>query len=82
MRRATPLDVQSIAAPRALPGVDLSDHRSYWDRGWKALMITDTADYRNPNYHTANDTPATLDWRRMAHVVTGVHTAVLEVSSP
>jgi hypothetical protein len=82
MRLATPLDVQSIAAPRALPGVDLSDHRSYWDHGWKALMITDTADYRNANYHTANDTPATLDWRRMAHVVTGVHAAVLEVSSP
>jgi hypothetical protein len=81
MRLATPLDVQSIAAPRALPGVDLSDHQSYWNRAWKALMIRHTANYRNPNYHTANDTPATLDWQRMAHVVTGVHAVVREASS-
>ena len=78
MRGATPLPVHSIAAPRFLPGVDLSDHRSYWERGFTAMMITDTAFYRNPNYHTADDTPDTLDWERMSHVVTGVHAAVRE----
>jgi Zn-dependent M28 family amino/carboxypeptidase len=80
MRAATPLPVESIAAPRMLPGVDLSDQRSYWDRGWKAVMVTDTAFFRNPNYHTAGDTPETLDYARMADVVTGVLAAVYAVA--
>jgi hypothetical protein len=80
MRAATPLPVEWIAAPRSLPGVDLSDHRSYWDRGWDAVMITDTAFFRNPHYHAATDVPETLDYARMAHVVTGVLAAVHEVA--
>jgi Zn-dependent M28 family amino/carboxypeptidase len=77
MRRATPLPVHSLNAPSWLPGVDFSDHRSYWDEGWAAVMITDTAFYRNDNYHTAADTAGTLDYGRMAMVVQGVHAAVL-----
>lgn len=80
MRAATPLGVESINAPRSLPGVDLSDHRSYWDRGWPAVMITDTAFFRNPNYHGASDTPDTLDYARMAQVVTGVYAAVWDAA--
>ncbi len=77
MRRASPLPVYSLNAPRFVPGVDLSDHRSYWDAGYHAVMITDTAFYRNDNYHTANDTPDTLDYQRMAMVVQGVYAAIL-----
>jgi Zn-dependent M28 family amino/carboxypeptidase len=80
MRIATPLGVESINAPRSMAGVDLSDHRSYWDQGWDAVMITDTAFFRNPNYHQAGDTPDTLDYTRMAQVVTGVHAAVQAVA--
>ncbi len=79
MRRATPLPVRSISAPVSLPGVDFSDHRSYWDAGYEAVMITDTAFYRNPNYHTEHDTPETLDYGRMAMVVHGVYGAVLSL---
>jgi hypothetical protein len=43
-------------------------------------MITDTAFYRNPHYHTARDTPETLDYVRMAQVVDGVHAAVLRLA--
>ena len=78
MRRAAPLPVRSIAAPRALPGIELSDHRCFWDAGYRAVMITDTAFYRNPNYHTGEDTPETLDYERMARVVEGVYAAVVE----
>jgi Zn-dependent M28 family amino/carboxypeptidase len=81
MRAATPLPVEWIAAPRSLAGVDLSDHRSYWDRGWDAVMITDTAFFRNPHYHAASDLPATLDPARMADVVTGVFAAVHAVAA-
>jgi Zn-dependent M28 family amino/carboxypeptidase len=77
MRNASPLPVYSINAPRFVPGVDFSDHRNYWEAGYNAVMITDTAFYRNKNYHTVGDTPDTLDYRRMAMVVQGVYAAVL-----
>ena len=76
MRRASPLPVESINAPPSLPGVDLSDHRNYWARGYPAVMITDTAFFRNPHYHMASDTPETLDYKRMAMVVEGLYGAV------
>jgi Zn-dependent M28 family amino/carboxypeptidase len=68
-RGATDLPAESINAPRSVPGVDFSDHASYWQFGYPAVMVTDTAFLRNPNYHGAGDTPATLDYRRMAQVV-------------
>lgn len=80
MRRASTLPVHSLNAPRWIPGVDFSDHVNYWDAGWDAVMITDTAFYRNPYYHTAQDTADTLDYQRMAQVVQGVHAAVLDLA--
>ena len=52
-----------------MPGVDFSDHASYWRFGMPAVMVTDTAFLRNRNYHEASDTPETLDYARMAKVV-------------
>jgi hypothetical protein len=60
-----------------VPGVDFSDHRNYWQAGYHAVMVTDTAFYRNARYHTDHDTAATLDYERMAMVVQGVYAAVL-----
>jgi hypothetical protein len=76
MQEASPLPVHSINAPRLVPGIDFSDHRNFWDAGYPAVMITDTAFYRNPNYHSAGDTADTLDYRRMGQVIDGVHAAV------
>ena len=64
--------VRSINAPQAIPGIDASDHSSFWRQGVKAAMVTDTAWYRNPRYHTARDTPDTLDYARMARIVDGI----------
>lgn len=80
MRRATPLPVESISAPAFIPGIDFSDHLNYWKHGWPAIMVTDTAFYRNQRYHTPDDTPDTLDYQRMAQVVIGVHAAVVELA--
>jgi hypothetical protein len=80
MRAASPLPVRSIAAPRGLFGIDLSDNVSYWDQGYPALMVTDTAFFRNERYHTADDTPDTLDYPRMAEVVRGLFRAVLDLA--
>lgn len=57
-------------------GIDASDHRSYWAAGIRAVMVTDTAYLRNPRYHTAADTPETLDYAAMSHVVDGVANAL------
>ncbi|MCU0694015.1 MAG: M28 family peptidase [Polyangiaceae bacterium] len=83
MDGAMMLRVESLAAPASLEGVDFSDHRSYWTHGWRALMITDTAFYRNTAYHKPNDTMDRLDFEKMADVVLGVRAAVLAcVGSP
>ncbi len=80
MRNASPLPVYSINAPSFVTGVDFSDHSSYWDAGYSAVMITDTAFYRNRYYHTAEDTEEKLDYARMAMVVEGVYAAVVELA--
>jgi Zn-dependent M28 family amino/carboxypeptidase len=68
----TVLPVESLNTIRAVPGVDFSDHRSFWKHGFNAFMVTDTAFFRNPHYHGPGDTPDTLDYDRMAEVVKGL----------
>lgn len=71
------LPAYSFTAPAWLPGLDASDHRSYWAHGYSAVMVTDTSFIRNPHYHTAADRPETLDYEKMAAVVDGVLAAVV-----
>jgi hypothetical protein len=70
-RSATCLPLIASAAPAAIPGVAWSDHWSFWKHGYRALMLTDTALYRYPHYHSNSDTADRLDYERMARVVTG-----------
>ncbi len=70
------MPVESLNAPSLIPGVDFSDHRSFWKFGYPAFMITDTAFYRNPNYHSSGDTPETLDYKKMAELITGLYKAL------
>lgn len=73
MTGATPLPVRSLNAPPTVQGIDFSDHLNYWHQGMPAIMVTDTAFLRNPNYHRPEDTAEKLDYARMAMVVQGVH---------
>lgn len=68
----TDLPAYSINAPKSIPGVDFSDHMSYWSNSYPAVMITDTAFYRNKNYHTPEDTYDKLNYEKMSQVVYGV----------
>jgi Zn-dependent M28 family amino/carboxypeptidase len=82
LRTVPELPVEHIAVPgtgTALPETRLSDHSSFWDRGFSALMITDTSFYRNPHYHRASDTPDTLDYPFLARVTLGVCAAVRQL---
>jgi hypothetical protein len=80
MTAANDLPVHSINALSIIPGIDWSDHGSYWQQGYDAAMITDTSFYRNPHYHTAADVAGTLDYPRMAKVVQQVYAAVLDLA--
>jgi hypothetical protein len=66
---------EGVAAPAWIPGVDWSDQWSFWREGYPALMITDTAPYRYPYYHTARDTPDKVDYDRLARVVRALERA-------
>lgn len=78
-RGASEVPVYSFNGPAVLS--EASDQRNYWAQDWEAVMVTDTAFVRNPNYHSPADTASTLDYRRMAGVVDGIANAVLVFSS-
>jgi hypothetical protein len=80
-RSHTAFPAEGVAAPAFITGVDWSDHWSYWQQGWPALMVTDTAPFRYPHYHTPQDTPDKLDYERLARVVTGIARVVRELVS-
>lgn len=75
-KRGTDLPVESLNAPSLMVGIDFSDHWSFNKFGYPAVMITDTAFYRNPHYHRMSDIPETLDYRRSAKVVDGLAAAI------
>ncbi len=72
MQKGTDIEVCKLSAPVIVPGIGLSDHSSYWKFGFPAVMITDTAFYRNPNYHQSSDTIETLDFEKMSKVVDAI----------
>ena len=72
LKTSSNLPVYSMNAPTFIPGIDFSDHQNYWKFDFPSVMITDTAFYRSNNYHTTNDTPDTLDYKKMAKVLEGV----------
>lgn len=81
MNNNGPVAVHYLASPVNFGGLNNSDHRNYWAHGWPALMVTDTAYYRNPNYHTRFDVPATLNYRYMAALVPALAAAVRALTS-
>ncbi len=80
MKPRMDLPVYSINAPVFIPGIDFSDHRNFWRYQFPAVMVTDTAFFRNTAYHTENDTSDRLDYRKMAEVTEGVAGYVLYLS--
>ena len=79
-RRHAKFPSEGIAAPASIPGVDWSDHWAYREHGYPALMVTDTAPYRYPYYHTAQDTPDKVDYERLARVVKGIERVVHDLA--
>jgi Zn-dependent M28 family amino/carboxypeptidase len=79
-RETTPLPSEGATPSSLVPGAELSDHSSFWREGFRAMVITDTAPFRNPHYHRTTDTPETLDFERMARVVIGTREIVRDLA--
>ncbi len=76
---AVPDSATSLATIASLsPHLLRSDHASFWQKGIPAAMLTDTAEFRNPNYHQPTDAPDTLDYDFMAEVAKGVAMIIAE----
>jgi hypothetical protein len=71
-RKRAKFPSEGAAVPELVEEIGWSDQWSFWQFGWPALMVTDTAPFRNPHYHTAGDTPETIDYERTARVVDGL----------
>jgi Zn-dependent M28 family amino/carboxypeptidase len=79
-RRHTQFPSEGLAAPSFVPGVMRSDHASFRDQGFAAIMVTDTAYNRNPHYHLPSDTPGKLDYERLARVTLGLASVLRELA--
>lgn len=72
--------IESLVTLGFVPGVDFSDHWSFWKNGYSAVMITDTAFYRYPHYHKSTDTYEKLNYQNMAALVKGLEYVLLELA--
>lgn len=70
---------EGASLPGSLPGVGWSDHWAFWQQGYQAVMVTDTAPFRDPNYHRASDTIDKLDFARLSRVVVGLERMLREL---
>jgi hypothetical protein len=77
---ATDFPMQHVATFAAVPGVAWSDHLSFWRSRYRAVMITDTAFYRYPWYHTRHDTPDKLNYGEFARMTDGLFKALAELT--
>ena len=67
-------------APGFVPGIGWSDHWAFAERGFQAVMITDTAPFRYPHYHRPSDTPDKVDAESLARVVKGIERVIRDLS--
>lgn len=80
-RQHEPFPSEGGAPPEMITGVGFSDHWSFWQEGYPALMVTDTAMFRYPYYHTPEDTVDKIDFERLARVVRGLQSVVARLAS-
>jgi len=68
--------------PENVPGVDWSDHWSFWKSGYSAVMVTDTAPYRYPHYHKPSDTKDKIDFEKLEKVTQGLKAVIKTWANP
>ena len=79
-RKNAKIPSEGASLPAFIPGVSWSDQWSFWQHGYPAIMVTDTAPFRYPYYHSASDTPDKLDYDRFTLVVSGMEKVIQELA--
>lgn len=79
-RQNAQMPSEGAALPEGLPGVGWSDHWAFWQQGYPAVMVTDTALFRDPNYHRRTDIADEMDFERLARVVEGMQTVLTRLA--
>jgi len=80
-RQSTRFPSEGLAAPSVTPGLDWSDHASFWKFKIPAIMVTDTAHFRDPHYHQETDRGQQIDYDRMARVARGLEAVARELTT-
>jgi Zn-dependent M28 family amino/carboxypeptidase len=80
-RRHASIPAEGAAVPGWVPGVGWSDHWSFWQQGYPAVMVTDTALFRYEHYHAPTDTPGRVRYGHLARVVAGLETVITDLAS-
>lgn len=78
-RKHAKIPSEGASLPAFIPGVSWSDQWSFWQHGYPAIMVTDTAPFRYPHYHSSEDTPDKLDYDRFTLVVSGMEKVIQEL---
>jgi Peptidase family M28 len=81
-RKEAQFPSEGAALPAGIAGVGWSDHWAFWQEGYAAVMVTDTAPFRYPHYHTGDDTPDKLDYERLARVTEGLEKVIRALVNP
>jgi hypothetical protein len=79
-REQAKIPSEGASLPPFIPGVSWSDQWSFWQHGYRAIMVTDTAPFRYPYYHSSNDTPDKLDYDRFTLVVSGMEKVIQQLA--
>ena len=79
-RKHAKIPSEGASLPAFIPGVSWSDQWSFWQHGYPAIMVTDTAPFRYPYYHSSSDTPDKLDYDRFTLVVSGMEKVIQELA--
>jgi Zn-dependent M28 family amino/carboxypeptidase len=80
-RKHAKIPSEGASLPAFIPGVSWSDQWSFWQHGYPAIMVTDTAPFRYPYYHSSNDTPDKLDYDRFTLVVNGMEKVIEKLTN-
>ena len=79
-RRHAQFPSEGVSLPSGIPGVGWSDQWAFWEQGYQGIMITDTAPYRYPYYHTEEDTPDQIDFDKLTRVVAGLAKVISDLA--
>jgi len=80
-RKHAKIPSEGASLPAFIPGVSWSDQWSFWQQGYQAIMVTDTAPFRYPYYHSSSDTPDKLDYDRFTLVVSGMEKVIEKLTN-